>query len=154
MSFKMSKLLCHKSIIFKKCWVLPYKLYFHPQLAICSQTTGINNNTIVEIIPGIWLPCNHNKYGNSNHTYRLNVNLKVIIKQAIKNAPPMGDPKQLDTPTAQAAASISVFLDSFCKTQTNKQTNPELLINNGLHKKEAITNNSFTLNFSLPPSHY
>lgn len=46
----------------------------------------------------------------------------VIIKQAIKNAPPIGDPKQLDTPTAQAAASISVFLDSFCKTQTNKQT--------------------------------
>ena len=27
----------------------------------------------------------------------------------------MGDPKQLDTPTAQAAANISVFLDSFYK---------------------------------------
>lgn len=52
-----------------------------------------------------------------------NANLKVIIKQAIKNAPPIGDPKQLDTPTAQAAASISVFLDSFCKTQTNPNLN-------------------------------
>ena len=29
--------------------------------------------------------------------------------------PPIGDPKQLDTPTAHAAANISVFLDSFCK---------------------------------------
>lgn len=29
--------------------------------------------------------------------------------------PPIGDPKQLDTPTAQAAANISVFLDSFYK---------------------------------------
>ena len=27
--------------------------------------------------------------------------------------PPIGDPKQLETPTAQAAASISVFRDSF-----------------------------------------
>lgn len=29
--------------------------------------------------------------------------------------PPMGEPKQLETPTAQAAANISVFLDSFYK---------------------------------------
>ena len=29
----------------------------------------------------------------------------------------MGDPKQLDTPTAHAAASISVFRDSFYKTK-------------------------------------
>lgn len=115
----MSKFSCYKSIL-KACLVLSHKLYFHPQLAVCSQTTGINNKTIIQITPGIWLPCNHNKYGDSNHTYRLNMNLKVIIKQAIKNAPPIGDPKQLDTPTAQAAASISVFLDSFCKTQTNK----------------------------------
>jgi len=32
--------------------------------------------------------------------------------------PPIGDPKQLDTPTAHAAANISVFLDSFYKETT------------------------------------
>lgn len=34
--------------------------------------------------------------------------------------PPIGDPKQLDTPTAQAAANISVFLDSFYKFKAKK----------------------------------
>ena len=36
-----------------------------------------------------------------------------LILTCNTNIPPMGDPKQLDTPTAQAAANISVFLDSF-----------------------------------------
>ena len=30
----------------------------------------------------------------------------------LKRTPPMGDPKQQATPTAQAAASISLLLDS------------------------------------------
>ena len=43
-----------------------------------------------------------------------NFNLNLILTCNIY-VPPMGDPKQLDTPTAQAAANISVFLDSFYK---------------------------------------
>ena len=43
-----------------------------------------------------------------------NFNLNLILTCNI-HVPPMGDPKQLDTPTAQAAANISVFLDSFYK---------------------------------------
>lgn len=43
-----------------------------------------------------------------------------LINNPDKHIPPIGDPKQLDTPTAQAAANISVFLDSFCTERTTK----------------------------------
>ena len=50
---------------------------------------------------------------NFVHDCRLKTfNLNLILTCNI-NIPPMGEPKQLDTPTAQAAANISVFLDSF-----------------------------------------
>ena len=39
----------------------------------------------------------------------------LLINLLFMYTPPIGDPKQLDTPTAQAAANISVFLDSFYK---------------------------------------
>lgn len=53
---------------------------------------------------GTWLICSHHGHtlGQKMHTY----------------TPPIGDPKQLDTPTAHAAANISVFLDSFYKETT------------------------------------
>lgn len=36
-----------------------------------------------------------------------------------EDSPPIGAAKQQPTPTAQAAASISMFLDSFCNTRTH-----------------------------------
>jgi hypothetical protein len=35
------------------------------------------------------------------------------ITSILNNTPPMGEPKQQATPTAQAAANISEFRDSF-----------------------------------------
>lgn len=39
-----------------------------------------------------------------------------------EDSPPIGAAKQQPTPTAQAAASISMFLDSFCNTHTYTHT--------------------------------
>lgn len=43
-----------------------------------------------------------------------------VVTSMLKSTPPIGAPKQLATPTAHAAASISVFRDSFSQIPLNE----------------------------------